>query len=518
VLAPYRGRPGSPWLRALLWLALPLACVVYGGMFALSSDGGASAALAAPVAALGLLAIWALPADTFPAPTQTVRILLLSYVVALLVWPNYLAIALPGLPWITFIRLIGFPLVIVFLAGISVSAEMRREIWQALTATPWLSGLVVAFFAMQVLSILESRDVSSSVNFLFVTLINWTAIYFISVFVFLQPGAASRWSVMVWVSALIVSVIALDEYREGHVIWAGHVPGFLQVNADSVKLILAGAHRMDSDVHRVSSTMSTSQGLGEFMALTAPFALCYLLGRRSWRTILAAIVSAPVLFLSTLASGARIGMTGFGIGVILLVFFWGAMRWRRNNQDIIGRAVVFAYPVFFALAVASSFFVGAVRKATWGGGQTESSTEARIVQWQMGIPKILADPLGYGNGLAAVILGYRVPSGMFTIDSYYLSLALDLGVLGVAIFIAMLAVAVGNAGRYALSGPGQDNELSLLAPACMSLAAFALVKTVFSQTDLHPFAFMVLGLVTALVWRVKRQLQAAGPRTLSARR
>jgi hypothetical protein len=249
--------------------------------------------------------------------------------------------------------------------------------------------------------------------------------------------------------------------------------------------------------------MSTSQGLGEFMALTSPFVVRSLLQHRSWRTTLAAIACAPILFLSTLVSGARIGMTGLGVGLVLLVFFWGAMRWRRNNQDIAGRAVVFAYPVFFALAVASSFFVGAIRKATWGGGQTESSSEARIVQWQMGIPKILADPFGYGNGVAAGIVGYRVPSGMFTIDSYYLSLAVDLGVLGVSIFIAMLFVAIGNAGRYALSGPGQDKELSLLAPACVSLTAFALVKTVFSQTDLHPFVFIVLGLVTALVWRIK---------------
>ena len=194
VLAPYRGRPGSGRLRPLLWIGLPLACVVYGGMFALSSAGGASAALAAPVAALGLLGdLGAAGRLVLPHSTRTLRTLLLSYLVALLVWPNYLAFALPGLPWITFIRLIGFPLTIVFLAGLSVSAEMRREIWQAMTAAPWLSGLVVAFFMMQLLSVFESRGSSACRSAWIcsaVTLVSWTAVYFISIYVFLQPGAA----------------------------------------------------------------------------------------------------------------------------------------------------------------------------------------------------------------------------------------------------------------------------------------------------------------------------------------
>src|SRR3546814_11031678 len=78
-----------------------------------------------PVIALGLLVIWALP-ETDWAPTKTLAWLLIAFLIALPLWPNYLAIALPGMPWITLLRIIGSPIILLLLISLSVPAEFRR--------------------------------------------------------------------------------------------------------------------------------------------------------------------------------------------------------------------------------------------------------------------------------------------------------------------------------------------------------------------------------------------------------
>src|SRR3546814_19920121 len=70
-----------------------------------------------PVIALGLLVIWALP-ETDWAPTKTLAWLLIAFLIALPLWPNYLAIALPGMPWITLLRIIGAPMILLLLIEI----------------------------------------------------------------------------------------------------------------------------------------------------------------------------------------------------------------------------------------------------------------------------------------------------------------------------------------------------------------------------------------------------------------
>src|SRR3546814_13038158 len=77
-----------------------------------------------PVIALGLLVIWALP-ETDWAPTKTLAWLLIAFLIALPLWPNYLAIALPGMPGITLLRIIGAPMILLLLIPLSVSAEFR---------------------------------------------------------------------------------------------------------------------------------------------------------------------------------------------------------------------------------------------------------------------------------------------------------------------------------------------------------------------------------------------------------
>ena len=99
VLAPYRPLSRS-WFKHILGLSgLMLFCLIYGFFFSVFVPTY-FAFFMFPVMVLGLLVIWALP-DINWAPTRTLEWLFYATFISLIVWPDYLAIALPGLPWIT---------------------------------------------------------------------------------------------------------------------------------------------------------------------------------------------------------------------------------------------------------------------------------------------------------------------------------------------------------------------------------------------------------------------------------
>src|SRR3546814_15075303 len=73
----------------------------------------------------------------------------------------------------------------------------------------------------------------------------------------------------------------------------------------------------------------------------------------------------------------------------------------------------------------------------WGGGAASYSTQARIEQYQKGLGLVMENPLGYGIGRGSVTLGFTNPEGVETIDTYYLLILLEYGVLGFLIFYGL---------------------------------------------------------------------------------
>src|SRR6185312_9551775 len=103
-------------------------------------------------------------------------------------------------------------------------------------------------------------------------------------------------------------------------------------------------------------------------------------------------------------------------------------------------------PAMFCAVLAATFVVPRLHVAIWGGGAQQSSTDARVAQFNLGMPKILHNPFGYGIGMGAETLGYA-PFGQLTIDTYYISVALEYGVLGFIIYYSMVAFSIYHSGR-----------------------------------------------------------------------
>ncbi|HWY61116.1 MAG TPA: O-antigen ligase family protein [Rhizomicrobium sp.] len=488
--------------RSVWWLFVPIlvfSSLIYGYLFATNAPNIILPFFIPPVVLAGLV-IWALP-ETGQGPIRLLNACFVAYFVTLIIWPNYLAVALPGLPWITVTRLTGFPLTIALLICVSVSSEFRAKLKDVLGTSPWLWKFLLAFVAIQFLSLAFSNNFTASAQKFVAAQFNWTAIFFASCYYFLKPGRAIFWSHLLWFMALFVTVIAMWESSIGHPPWAGHIPSFLAIQDESVLRGLKGGMRSYTTKYRAQGTFGVSLGLSEYIALAFPFVIHIATSDDRMKVRIAAAASLPILLYTITLSGARLGLVGCLISSLGYGLAWGIDRWRRQPNSLIGPALVLSYPMFFAASIGAVFFVGRIRNLVVGDGSQQASNDARLTQLTMAIPKIISHPWGYGISMSAVTLGFREPDGLLTIDSYYLSLLLEYGIIGLVIFYGMFALSIYQAGKCWLNYNSTEKELTLFVPLILSLLAFCVMKAVFSQEDSHALVFMMMGMIAALAFR-----------------
>lgn len=505
VLKPYKVGVTTGWRQYVGWVALlafMFFCFVYGFFYALTTPFLLTQFIMLPAILVGL-AIWALPTMVV-APTRTLERLFIAFFIFAIVWPNYLALALPGLPWITSVRLVGFPLVFLLLISLSVSAEFRSRTAETVKAVPRLMTLVAAFVAVQIISIPLSDRPVESLNAVIAMQISWTAIFFTAAYVFRKPGLVQLWAVILWVCAILLCFMGLWELRLTHVPWADHIPSFLAVGDEYVQRILAGARRLGTGDYRVQSVHSTSLGFAEFLALTTPFVIHFMAGSfRPWVRVAAAL-SLPLIFFVILSTHARLGMVGFFLAALLYLLAWSLLRWRNVKNSIFGPVIVLGYPAIFTIFLAATFMVHRLKAIVWGVGGTAYSNQGRLDQLAAGIPKVLVRPWGYGANRGAEALGYTNKAGTLTIDNYYLLVALDYGIIGFVLYYAAILTIIFFAGQAILKMQIKEREATFLVPTAIALSVFFVIKSIFSQTHNHSLQFMLMGMAAGLLFRIKQ--------------
>jgi hypothetical protein len=509
VLAPYTHDPKVGWRRwrlPLLLLAVAFICPIYGFYYALTTPY-LLVQFTFPLILLAALTIWALP-ELGRAPTKLLEAFFFAFFTAMILWPNYLAISLPGLPWITVLRLTGFPLALILLISVSISKDFRGHLRDSLTSVPLLWKFMAGFVATQLISLFMSNQPSTSINKIINSQVSWTAIFFVSAFVFLKPKRAEAWAFLFWGMGIALGLIAMKEASLGRPPWAGHIPSFLAVEDESVQRVLTGGSRLGLK-YRTQATYTTALGLAEYMALLTPFLYHFMAGPFRLLIRLAAAATLPFIFYIIILTDSRLGVVGFIIGSLLYLLFWGATQWRQRKGSLIGPAVVFAYPVFFTLMMAATFVFGRLRAMVWGGGQHAASNDARADQVQAGLPLVFTHPFGHGAGIGGTALGFRNAAGTLTIDNYYLLIALDYGILGFLLYYGLIALTIGNSSKYALTMTPRHRDQTFLIPIAIALTSFFIIKSIFSQTENHPIAFMMVGMAAALIYRLKTDTKNA---------
>ena len=113
-MKPYESRKEvGPFRRFLLDMLLVGVAVFYGLMSAVLPIAMLSFPMT-PILILIVLILWMLP-DLGGIEQGRMHKLMLAFIGLSIVWPNYVAFDLPGLPWITPVRFAVFSLLAVFI-------------------------------------------------------------------------------------------------------------------------------------------------------------------------------------------------------------------------------------------------------------------------------------------------------------------------------------------------------------------------------------------------------------------
>jgi hypothetical protein len=500
VMRPY-ARPLGALRTGPMIIVLLFFCLVWGIAFALFAPF-LVVPLMAPLVLVGLLVLWALPSTDKP-PVKLLDGLFVAFFIASALWPNYLAPNVPGVPRMSLQRLLNIPMSLVLLVCISTSASFRKELAHALKSSGWLSKSVIAFCLVELFSIIISSAKADS----FITYINilpgWFGGFFTAIYVFSRPGRVTRFAVLFCATTLCLCLLSVAEWRMQKVIWAGHIPAFLQISDPNIATILAGDARIGKEAHRVQGPFNTALTLSELLALCMPFLLHFVMESYTRWVRIGAALMIPVLTGAILLTQSRTGVLGILIAFALFPAIRLGIFWLRNRHNLAASAAIFVSPFVGAAGLVAAYMIPALHNRIFGGGGEQFSNQGRADQMSMGIPKVLSHPWGYGIGQGAEVLGYTNGRGGLTIDSYPLRLTLEIGVGGVLLYYAMNLLAAGFATKIAISVDPKDKEFMMAISLGVAVLSFLAMQINFALEDNQPFIFMMYGAIAGLMARYR---------------
>lgn len=495
--------------QRLAWLSgFALIALIYGSAAAIFPPFFYSF-FSVPLIGLALISLWALP-DTNSDYGRPIRSLFWLYMLSVLLWPSYLAIALPGLPWINVQRLFLLPLCALTIYAFCTNKQMRRELGEVLRANSLATKLFVSFVVIQFITTPFSPIKGTTLNKLFINQCEWTVVFLLSCWMFRDSRDVKRWYNCLLVILLLVAAEAFLEYHLHKVPWRDHVPAFLKESQDYLQANL----RRATGLYRTKGFTVNTLVLAELMGITAPFVIHAafsspsIVGRIFWTLF------TPVHFAVILTTDARLGMVGFFLSALVYVGVWSVKRWRERRQDLLAPAIVIAYPVGAAAFIALSLVWTRLYRLVFGGGANAASDIARQTQWKMMWPKLLHWPFGHGTASSGETLGYVDAAGLLTVDSYYITLLLDFGILGLAVFCCLFLIPSFQLLHSSIRLPAQKPDLRT--PVAVSMISFLLIKSVLSLQPNHTLMFMILGLGFALTYRVREEERKAARSGLGA--
>lgn len=480
---------------AVQWLA------VLGGVLGFVMLVGLVAAFApefavrlAPLALLVVIALVAMLSRSRTAISEPFR---LFWVTALLsvfaLWPSYLLVKVGGLPSIDLRRIAaGATLVLGLYYWINGRAKATQFVPS--NTNPIRNGfwLVSLYVGWRVLScVASSAPVASFIQ------VMWEVLYYYSLFFigYVFFGADSLRVRVHKVMLLLIVLIAAYACVE-RVLGKNPMEQWAPSNEEFEAVARAlSASRIRDGAVRTQATFEHPLLLSEFAAIAASFAAATIFWSSKEQVgKLLGIVAGFASLTAGYLSGSRSAFIalGAGVGVVIAMRLIAPKTRVKPSQATLRKLSAIGLLIGAAALVAP---VVAVMTEGKNAGEA-ASTGARVTQLNIGLEAVAQQPiLGWGPGSGPIIAGIKTGSGASTMDNYLLSVAIESGIPGLALFLACLLYPARVAFTWVARGAGQ--RAGFLAATVGGAIAILIMRSILWMPLNLSFAFLFSGIALA---------------------
>ena len=431
-----------------------------------------------------LVSIAAMPQQR-AVPKKITTPLLLAAAALMPLWPAYLHLKFGPTPILTPPRLAFYALTVFWLYDMAASPLRRGQFANALKRSPALSGLVFALFAMNAVSVPIAEGSRFAAQEFFRQTVIWLLPFCAFVTYVRSIQEFKRIIAVTLISAGIVSLIALIEVGSGTLL-ATKLSPYMESAEEWLRISQQVKTR--DGVFRAQATHTHPLSLGEFLAMCAPLALVFAAAARGFKRAFWAVVLVAILG-GVVGTNARGAIFAAAAGLSVAGVFM-TIHILRGNRLLRWRPVIGLAAVFLVAASPAAFVAG--HKVVTGevGTSAARSSQARLDQIEKAWPKIAKRPIGgYGTGRSAIIVGYW--GRTLSLDNYYLSLAVEIGIPGAVVFISIMIIAARMSLRRAKKAPRR--WAWLLIGFASAMVAFMITRSFLSQTGNLSYFFPLIG-------------------------
>ncbi|MBT4731614.1 O-antigen ligase family protein [Candidatus Woesearchaeota archaeon] len=413
--------------------------------------------------------------------------LLLLLVFFIPLWPDFAAIKIGSMPDLNLQRLIFLPLSFSWFLFIIFVADARKRLILLIYNNRKVIMLTILYFSINFVSVLISPEFRMSLFASLNDFIYHLFLMIIALSIFNKPAQFKRIFIVLLSSGIFVSILGFLEYIKGSNLFIGLIP----VSTEFIEQALSSKSR---EYYRVQSTFGNPLGFAQYLILILPISFYAL---RKYQSNFIKILGYLFLFIGSiniLLTRARSPIIVILVIVSIIIY----KKYMKNINKIMSLAKAKLYvsilPVIISALIFSLILIFSMFK---GRSDLETgSNMVRVLQLQKGIPKIIESPLiGYGKGMAPEIIKVgRYSSNRYTVDNYYLSVAVDTGLPSLIIFILIFIIFIRKSKTYTKIRYLESEMQTLY----WSVLAFMISIGASSLKQSFPLVFLMFAMILAI--------------------
>jgi len=485
---PRRGRAASILLlAALICTAIIVPLGIVRGIAAMHVEQAFGI-----VAIVAAIAVLLMPARKRAVRTRGFVVMLAIYIGAYVMWPPYVAVTLPFMPFITPARVLLMLLLIGWIFIVATANSIHERILERLgrARTLWISILVIIIFRALATPYSMDPDIAAK------SLLDQCMSLFLPLIVAVSLIESERDIDLIGrvllAAGVLIGLTVVYEAITRHNIFVEHLAKLVRYRAHWLDMILTPSVR-DDGRFRTQGPFTVPLSLAEFFTLVIPFLFYFFDKAKNPAVRLGLVLIAALFEFGIISTDSRTAM----VTSVCLYGAYAAFRgmiFLRAHPKAELKPLMTLFVAFVALCVPLVLIVMLDRL---GLGQTLAAHGTRGAQLALGIPKILKQPIiGYGSGIAGYALGYRADGVHLTIDNYYLSVVLDAGLPALFAQFVLQAWLL----WVSLSGALRSRDVPrarVYLTFFLFFVSFTLLRTTLSQADNLSLSYIMMGVFAA---------------------